>query len=95
MANRGVDIGETPVNLVTALSLQSNQRYTLQIQDRGRVWIGDFVTDPTNPESNEDAFSINSREGTSFGIPSIPASGATWAWTDVGNSNRIVVNEAS
>ena len=95
MANRSVEITSTPVNIITALSLEANQRYLLQIQERSRVWIGDFTSAPTPPEANDDAFSINSREGTTFGIPGIPESGGTYAWCDPGFTNRIVVNEAA
>lgn len=92
--NRGIDIGEAPVDLMAGLGLEVNQAYQIQLHGRSRVWIGEFSSPPVPGQDEANAFSLNSREQTYYTIT--PSSdGTIYAWTDQGSSNRIVANEAS
>ena len=94
MANRGIEIGDDPVDLAVALSLEANQEYTLAALDRPRVFIGDYSAKPNpNPRISNPLPLIPRKEEYHMTIR-LPETGSTYAWCDKGRKNHLVVNEA-
>lgn len=91
MTTRNLDVTVDPTNIVTGLSLQVGQDYTVQnVDSNGRIFIREAAVKPTGGALRGWVLHPNGGEGTVT-----PETGiGVWVWTDRADGCKGLIGEA-
>ena len=81
MATRKIAVTQTPINLITELSLVEDQAYKVTVSGANLVQLGDSDSDSTPPEASHPLYPPSPRADHKEYIL-VESGSFPWAWSD-------------